>query len=88
MARRTKSTVLPGIFSLVTGLLSISFLAGIFYILAFYKFPIPCANSVSCMESTELKVENGQVGTFFGQKIKAPSIDLAQKIDTKKGFGG
>jgi lipoprotein-anchoring transpeptidase ErfK/SrfK len=42
-----------------------------------------CANSISCKESFNLKVENGATGVFDGQKIAAPAVDLAEKPSTK-----
>lgn len=42
-----------------------------------------CANSISCKESFNLKVENGATGVFDGQKIAAPVVDLAEKPSTK-----
>lgn len=42
-----------------------------------------CANSISCKDSLSLKVENGAVGVFNGQKIIAPNIDLSKNIDKK-----
>lgn len=37
-----------------------------------------CANSISCQASFSLKVENGAVGEFMGQKVVPPSVDIAQ----------
>ena len=37
----------------------------------------PCANSKSCTADLSEKIENGAVGTFEGQKVVAPTIDLA-----------
>lgn len=38
-----------------------------------------CANSISCKDSFNLKVENGVAGTFMGQVVTPPKIDLAAK---------
>ncbi len=38
-----------------------------------------CANSGSCKDSFSLRVENGAVGVFAGQKVVSPRIDLAKK---------
>ncbi len=38
-----------------------------------------CANSISCKESFNLKVENGTNGVFDGQKVVTPVVDLSQK---------
>lgn len=38
-----------------------------------------CANSISCTQSFNLKVENDAVGVFNNQKIIPPKIDLSQK---------
>lgn len=37
----------------------------------------PCANSRSCKESLELSVDNDASGTFAGQKVTPPKVDLA-----------
>lgn len=37
----------------------------------------PCANSKSCTSDLSEKTENGAVGVFEGQKVAAPTIDLA-----------
>lgn len=42
-----------------------------------------CANSISCAESFNLKVENDAIATFDGQKIDPPKIDLAFKPSNK-----
>jgi lipoprotein-anchoring transpeptidase ErfK/SrfK len=47
----------------------------------------PCANPGSCRESLTLNVDNQATGTFSGQKITPPKIDLAQKVDPKKILG-
>lgn len=46
-----------------------------------------CANSLSCKESLELKVENGEAGTFGGQTVTPPQIDLAEAIPSKLVLG-
>lgn len=46
-----------------------------------------CANTLSCKESLSLKVENGATGTFDGQKVVAPTIDLSQKEPTTRVLG-
>lgn len=46
-----------------------------------------CANTASCKESLGLKVENGAVATFNGQKIVPPQIDLAKKEVPTKVLG-
>lgn len=38
-----------------------------------------CANTISCSQSFELKVENDAVGIFNSQKIIPPSVDISQK---------
>lgn len=46
-----------------------------------YKAATPsyCANSISCVNSLNTKVENGAVGVFNGQKVAAPNIDLSAR---------
>lgn len=51
---------------------------GAFFVLVKSITPY-CANSGSCKESFNLKVENGATGTFMGQPVTAPAIDLAEK---------
>jgi lipoprotein-anchoring transpeptidase ErfK/SrfK len=46
-----------------------------------------CANSISCKDSLNLKVENGATGVFAGQKIIPPEINLAQKEPATKVLG-
>jgi lipoprotein-anchoring transpeptidase ErfK/SrfK len=46
-----------------------------------------CANSVSCKESFNLKVENGVSGVFDGQVVIPPKIDLAKKETSTKVLG-
>ncbi|QQG42120.1 MAG: L,D-transpeptidase [Candidatus Woesebacteria bacterium] len=46
-----------------------------------------CANTGSCKESLSLKVENGAVGKFNGQKVTPPQIDLAKKETPTKVLG-
>lgn len=50
-------------------------------------FGAPCANPGSCKESLTLNVDNQAEGSFSGQKITPPKIDLAKKVDTKKILG-
>lgn len=38
-----------------------------------------CANTLSCKESLELKVENDAIAIFNGQKITPPRIDIAKE---------
>lgn len=38
-----------------------------------------CANSASCKESFNVKIENGAVGTFMGQAVEAPAVDIAER---------
>lgn len=35
-----------------------------------------CANSISCIKNLQSQVENGTTGTFDGQKVTPPKIDL------------
>ncbi len=60
--------------------------AGFFVLKASYKIPF-CANSLSCKESLELKVENDTTGIFNNRKVVPPKIDLAKKEDVKKVLG-
>jgi hypothetical protein len=46
-----------------------------------------CANSGSCKESFNLKIENGAAGIFEGQTITPPKVDLAQKKPNIKVLG-
>lgn len=60
---------------------------GLGFAIANSGLPKPCANTGSCKESLSLKVENGAVGMFEGQKVAAPVIDLSQKEDIKSVLG-
>lgn len=46
-----------------------------------------CANSVSCIKNLNTDVENGVIGTFEGQKVNAPKIDLAEDNTSSKVLG-
>lgn len=46
-----------------------------------------CANSISCQESFNLKVENGVAGVFGGQNVAAPAVDLSKKESGTKVLG-
>lgn len=46
-----------------------------------------CANSVSCIKNLNDTVENGALGVYDGQKIKAPDINLAEDIQQSKVLG-
>ena len=53
----------------------------------FLKPQIPCANSRSCKSDLLLKVENGAIGLFAGQKIIAPEINLASDLNKPSVLG-
>lgn len=57
------------------------------FVIATSRKSQPCANSHSCKESLSLDIENGSTGTFAGQKVTAPKIDLAQKEPKTKVLG-
>ncbi len=65
------------------------FLASVVGIFVLQKSVIDttCANTGNCKESLSLKVENGAVATFNGQKIVPPQIDLAKKKVPTKVLG-
>lgn len=46
-----------------------------------------CANTKSCKESLVEKIENNSEGTFDGQKIEAPNVNLADDEAAKKVLG-
>lgn len=48
---------------------------------------MPCANTLSCEDSLELKVENGEQGVFNNQKVTAPQI-LLTEADSKPAVMG
>lgn len=53
------------------------------FLIIFWSIQRPfCANSISCKDSLSLKVENGAIGVFDGQKILSPTVDLT-KIEPK-----
>ena len=47
------------------------------YSLLSSKSSVPCANSLSCVDSLQLKVENDAVGVFNKQKIIPPPVILS-----------
>ena len=69
-------------YTLIFAAMSFGFL--IIYLSAQKPF---CANSVSCKESFNLKVENGVTGVFDGQTVVPPKIDLAKKEPATKVLG-
>lgn len=46
------------------------------------KNQVICANSISCIKNLSVNVENDSVGTFLGQRIIPPKINLA--LDNQK----
>ncbi|KKQ91931.1 MAG: hypothetical protein UU16_C0009G0015 [Candidatus Woesebacteria bacterium GW2011_GWA2_40_7] len=46
-----------------------------------------CANTGNCKESLSLKIENGAVATFSGQKITPPQIDLTKTDESRRVLG-
>ncbi len=73
MAKR----LLLGLFLIAVGL----------FVLNKSLFQNVCANSLSCEESLNLSVENGESGVFDGQKITPPSINLTAKEPKTKVLG-
>ena len=67
-------------------ILSFLFFAG-FFIIGNSPWDKPCANTGSCQESLELRVDNQASGIFNGQKITPPKVDLAKIVDPKKILG-
>lgn len=50
--------------------------------LVWFVFPqqhvsLPCANSISCAKDLSFHIDKNSQGTFEGQKVLAPSVDLA-----------
>lgn len=64
--------------TILTGILVISIL-GILSYRSYSKTRLACANTISCTQSLELKVENDAVGIFDGKKVIPPKIDLSEK---------
>ncbi len=46
-----------------------------------------CANTLSCKESLTLDIENDVAGTFNGQKVTPPQINISQKEPKNKVLG-
>lgn len=66
-----------------TALLFTALLVGVGILkLSLQQKDIYCANSISCIKNLNSNVENGVSGTFEGQKVSPPNIDLA--IDKTK----
>ncbi len=76
MSRKTSNSLL---------FLIIPFLA----VLVFFglKKPITCANSISCIKNLSMNIENNVTGTFEGQKVNPPKIDLALDPSVEKVLG-
>ncbi|HEX6977051.1 MAG TPA: L,D-transpeptidase [Patescibacteria group bacterium] len=79
-------TLKPAKLHLISFVFIIALVAGFAYNILFPKQPF-CANSISCTESTKLKVENNEIGIFNGQKVVPPKIDLTQKEEPSKVLG-
>jgi len=45
--------------------------------LSYQQRNIPCANSISCANNLSAVVENNTQGTFLGQQVDVPEIDLS-----------
>lgn len=67
---------------LIFGTFAVSLIASLIYVFAPRNSNVVCANSISCLESTKLKVENDALGVWSGQKVKPPKVDLSI-IETK-----
>ncbi len=72
VAKKTKG-FLPVLFAAILSLTIFVFLQQ-----RFFKGALPCANSLSCKESLQLSVRNGEKAIFGNQEIVPPEIDLAQ----------
>ncbi|CAN5282297.1 hypothetical protein BH10PAT1_BH10PAT1_6630 [soil metagenome] len=49
--------------------------------------PVICANSISCITNLNINIENNAKGTFMGQTITPPKIDLAADASKPKVLG-
>lgn len=87
MPKQRSGSAFTGLFSFLVGLISISLSGGLIYSIISYKISPPCANSISCMDSAKLKVENGAIGIFEGQKVNAPVVDLAETESKTRVLG-
>jgi len=54
-------------------------LFGIIYLPSQLKQSTPCANSISCAKSPELKIENNSTGVFSNHKITPPKISMSDQ---------
>lgn len=72
---------LPGPGIVVYYSLSLFVAASVFFVASFFLprplFPV-CANSISCLGNLQTLVENDAIGTFAGQRVTPPTIDLAE----------
>lgn len=53
----------------------------------FYLQKPYCANSISCEESFNLKVENGAIAKFGNQNIDAPTVDVNEQLPQDQVLG-
>lgn len=83
IAGKSRSSFITGILAFFVGAVAISTFLGLGALAIFVK-PHFCANSISCMESAKLNVENNSLGVFAGQKIKPPAVDLAESEGKSK----
>ena len=85
-ARKLKSSFITGPLAFFIGIVAISAFLGLGYLAVFTKSH-SCANTLSCVESTKLKVENNSLGVFEGQKIQPPKVDLSESEAKNKVLG-
>ena len=84
---RPKKTLSSHVLRYFFSLITVSVLFTIIYPFASSKPTVACANSISCKESLQLKVENNAVGIFNNKKIIPPKITLSLN-DTKPNVFG
>lgn len=56
-------------------------------IIPYFNKQIPCANTESCTKNMNVAVENDALGTFNGQAVTPPKIDLLAESKTKRVLG-
>ncbi len=65
---------------------------GLVFALSIFKFFYSsnnnfCANSISCIKNLSADIENNSTGTFEGQKVTPPTIDLVADASRPKVLG-
>lgn len=85
--KKQKDYVFNNVLRFVITLIPVYILVSLIYPRLSQQPTIPCANSISCKEIPQLKVENDAVGVFNNKAVTPPKIVLSQKDTTPSVLG-